>query len=240
MSQLILDFYVDRALTFDNFVVGDNQDLVAFLQRLVDGDDGQSYAYVWGSIGSGCSHLLQACCHLAESKQLSSVMIDLRERLNLGSRVLDNLENLDLIVLDNIEAIQGDAVWEEGVFHLYNRILSDGFASQKTSRLLIAGTLPPTQLECGLADLQSRLTHGIVYKVEPLSDEHKVQALTRKASDLGLLLPKEVIEYLFSHRSRHLNDLLVILDQLDRASWVAKRKLTIPFVKSVLEGCEHC
>jgi chromosomal replication initiation ATPase DnaA len=91
------------------------------------------------------------------------------------------MEHLSLVCIDNIECVAGDEPWEMAIFNLYNRILESG-----KTRLLITGDRPPRQLNLGLPDLASRLDWGQIYKLQPLSDEDKLQALQLRRGCAGL------------------------------------------------------
>ena len=103
------------------------------------------------------------------------------------------------------------------------------------TRLLITGDRPPRQLNLGLPDLASRLDWGQIYKLQPLSDEDKLQALQLRARLRGFELPEDVGRFLLKRLDREMRTLFMTLDQLDRASITAQRKLTIPFVKEILK-----
>ncbi|MER2890704.1 DnaA inactivator Hda, partial [Escherichia coli] len=103
------------------------------------------------------------------------------------------------------------------------------------TRLLITGDRPPRQLNLGLPDLASRLDWGQIYKLQPLSDEDKLQALQLRAKQRGFELPEDVGRFLLKRLDREMRTLFDTLDQLDRASITAQRKLTIPFVKDILK-----
>ena len=61
------------------------------------------------------------------------------------------------------------------------------------------------------------------------------EALRLRAAQRGLQLPAETLEYLLKRMPRDLRSLLGILDELDEASLVAQRRLTIPFIRDALE-----
>ena len=115
------------------------------------------------------------------------------------------------------------------IFNLYNRITESG-----KTRLLITGDRPPRQLNLGLPDLASRLDWGQIYKLQPLSDEDKLQALQLRARLRGFEMPEDVCRFLLKRLDREMRSLFMTLDQLDHASITAQRKLTIPFVKEIL------
>ena len=100
---------------------------------------------------------------------------------------------------------------------------------------MITGDRPPRQLNLGLPDLASRLDWGQIHKLQPLSGEDKLQALQLRARLRGFELPEDVGRFLLKRLDREMRTLFMTLDQLDRASITAQRKLTIPFVKEILK-----
>ena len=74
------------------------------------------------------------------------------------------------------------------------------------------------------------------FQVHTLSDEQKLAALQQRAKARGLQLEEEVGEFLLRHCPRDTRFLFEILEKLDAASLVAQRKLTIPFVRSILQS----
>ncbi|WP_016587046.1 DnaA inactivator Hda, partial [Yersinia pestis] len=155
--------------------------------------------------------------------------VPLDKRAYFIPEVLEGMEQLALVCIDNIECIAGDEQWEMAMFNLYNRIVETG-----RTRLLITGDRPPRQLNLGLPDLASRLDWGQIYKLQPLSDDEKLQALQLRAKLRGFELPEDVGRFLLKRLDREMRTLFMTLDQLDRASITAQRKLTIPFVKEIL------
>jgi DnaA-homolog protein len=213
--------------TFDNFyAVGNNLGVYSFLQSFFLTEE--IYVYLWGNLGAGCSHLLQACCHMADAMGKNVMYIPLAEYDAFTPEIFDNLETMDIVALDDLHKIAKQLIWEEAVFHLFNRLRNEG------KKLLIAGNNPPNQLGMLLPDLVSRLSWGTVFRVHALSDAEKIQALQLRAKHRGIKLPEEVANFLLRHYSRSSADLFNALDTLDLASLAEQRKLTIPFVKTVL------
>uniref|UniRef100_UPI002B1D6593 HdaA/DnaA family protein n=1 Tax=Pseudomonas marginalis TaxID=298 RepID=UPI002B1D6593 len=84
-------------------------------------------------------------------------------------------------------------------------------------------------------DLASRLDWGLIYKLHPLSDEEKIQALQLRARMRGFELTEDVCRFVLKRLDRKMGTLFDILNELDHESIVAQRKLTIPFVKDILK-----
>jgi DnaA family protein len=226
-TQLALPLNLREDTTFDNFFPGVNQHCVRAVMQCASGL-GDPFIYLWGGLGAGRSHLLQAACHLAAEKNRSSVYLPLATP-ELAPQVLSNLEHMNVVCIDDIDAIAKNKHWEEALFHLYNRIRDTKQA------LIIAGNNPPQRLGLMLPDLVSRLAWGVVFQLQGLSDEEKLLALQLRAKLRGLQLNEEVGQFLLRRCPRDMTQLFALLEKLDRASLEAQRKLTIPFVKSVLQ-----
>ena len=181
-----------------------------------------------GASGSGKSHLLYAACVQAQELGLTSQLLSLEDFKAWSPRILDQLEELDLVCLDNIQAIAGDVSWQVAVFDLYNRMTEQGKA------LIIVADQAPTELGITLPDLVSRLQACTSFQLRLLGDEDKQKLLQQKARLRGMELPDEVARFLLNRQQRDIRELVQILDLLDKASIVHQRKLTIPFVKDML------
>jgi DnaA family protein len=145
-----------------------------------------------------------------------------------AAEVLADIENLRLVSLDNLQAVAADSAWEEALFHLINRALGTG------CRLLFSADSAPRQLGVQLPDLQSRLSGGVVYQLPELADADKSEILKFRSQRRGIELSEESARYILVRAARSLGELMELLEQLDQASLVAQRPLTIPFIKSTL------
>ena len=100
--------------------------------------------------------------------------------------------------------------------------------------LLVAGEAAPTQM--GLRDdLATRLSWGLVYQLHPLSDQEKAEALKTHAAERGIRLPDEVVDYCLSHLRRDLPTLMATLAALDEWSLTAKKPVTVPMLRKLLQ-----
>ncbi len=223
-AQLTLDIGLRDGATFALFEPGANLPLVAALEAAEE-----PFLFLWGPVGCGRTHLLQAACHHHASQGGSPVYLPLPALVAQGAvAMLEGLEQLGLICLDDLEAVAGEPIWERALFNLYNRARAAG------TRLIAAAASPPQTLPIALPDLRSRLAWGPVFQLQELDDAGKIAALRRRAAGRGLELPEEVGQWLLRRCERDLPSLLLQLDRLDHASLAAQRRLTIPFVRSVL------
>jgi len=222
--QQLLNVSLNDTATFDNFYVTDkNQQLLTCLS-----DTKHPLIYLWGRVGSGRTHLLQACCQRASSKRIPSMYLPLDDVGQLTPDVLYGIENIPLLCLDNIDGLSGHCKWQEALFHAYN------IAIDNHTKLIVSSHCAPHELAFTLADLQSRLASGVTFQLHALQDDEKVLALQLRAQQKGFEFSADAANYLMNHYSRDTRSLFGLLDDLDKASLIAKRRITIPFLKSVL------
>lgn len=215
--QLPLQIRLNDAATFSNFYAVGNEALVSLLKQGTE-----PYIYMWSADAAGKTHLLQSVCLAYESR---SIYLPLKESKQFSPELLDGLEQFDVICLDDIQSIAGQAEWEEALFNLYNRVRDNG------GRLCVTATAAASVLAMNLPDLVSRLNWGPVFQLQPLDDKHKTNALQMRARFRGFDMSDEVASYLLNHYPRDMHNLFAILDKLDEATLQAQRKLTVPFIK---------
>lgn len=232
-SQLALAILLRDDAVFSSFYPGDNIEILLALKKMLQGQ-GETFIYIWGGKGSGKSHLLQAACNEASLFGLSTVYIPLNKIKKLSINMLDDLENVSLVCVDDIDYISGSTLWQEALFHFYNRMRAQQTKAIKPCRLLVSAGKSPLHIDLQLADLKSRLASGMTYQLHLMNDKQKLEALRLRAECRGLELNKTVAQFLLNHCSRNMEQLFLTLEKLDQASLAEQRRLTIPFVKQTL------
>ena len=227
MEQLPLGVRLRAAATFEQFVVGPNAQIVAVLASRAD-DGGGSPLWVWGGHGSGRTHLLQAVCARAATSGLRSGYLPLGEAWPQPD-MLRGLEQLDVLCLDDVDGVSADRDWAGGLFTLYNACVERGTA------LLLTASAPPAGVAVALNDLASRYAAALVFQLRTLDDAQQAEVVQKRARALGIELPDETMVYLQRRLPRDLPTLCGALDRLDAAALSQHRRLTVPFVRSVLE-----
>lgn len=229
MRQLPLGIVLPDSATLANFLGDIGDEISASLKRHIEHRIFGPF-FVHGGRDSGKTHLLQAACHYAADLQLSPVYLSFATTEALRPESLAGLENLDLIAIDDLQAIAGVRQWEHALFHLMNN------ARDRATILIIAATDTPEALALRLPDLRSRLDAGLIYRLRRLDDDTKLRALQLRAEGRGMELSDEVGRYLLSRYPRGLGKLFELLQRLDEASMIEQRRLTIPFVRQVLSN----
>tara|TARA_B100001769_G_C22025227_1_gene550911 strand:- start:307 stop:912 length:606 start_codon:yes stop_codon:yes gene_type:complete len=140
------------------------------------------------------------------------------------SHLAEAIQKNNISIIEDID--QANEKEQIRIFNLYNEHKS----SQK--KLLVTGSNNPNKMMLR-DDLSSRLSWGLVYKLNLLKDKDKKLALNQYSKDRGINLKKEIVEYLLRHFKRDLPSLLATLEALDRWSLKTKRPITIPLLKDM-------
>lgn len=219
MTQLLLDLLPTQAPSLDNFIVGENQELLARLRALASPGCFDSL-YLWGEHGSGRSHLLTATAGLALRKRPALLLTDRPAAAAFvappgGLLIVDDIDDLD------------DAA-QIALFRIFNTARVIGLG------LLLAGRAPPLQLALR-EDLRTRIGQSLIFEVKGLTDDDRNAILQAQAATRGLRLEPELVQYLLRHGRRDLTSLLRTLDALDAASLERKRAVTLPLLREVLQ-----
>jgi DnaA family protein len=228
-QQLPLNFPWREGVSFADFLPGKNQGLIHSLQASISSKPTrEQFIYIWGNMGLGKSHLLQAVCQGAADANLPAAYLPLVELAQYGPAMLEGMEGLAVVCVDDLQAIAGETLWEEALFHFYNRLRDAGTV------LVAAANASPQGLAIQLPDLRTRLGWGPVFQLQELTEAEKIRAMQQRAQQRGFDLPKEVAEYLLRRHTRDMTSLFALLDRLDEASMAQHRKLTIPFVRGLI------
>ena len=220
MRQLLLDWGASRPPTLESFVVGQNEELAAMLGRIARPDASaaeQRFITVWGEAGAGKSHLL---CGLAAASQARYLTSEQPVQAYSWS------PDLSLYLLDDCDRLNEEQ--QIAAFALYNQVRESG------GMPVAAASQPPARLKLR-EDLRTRLAWGLVYQVHGLTDEEKIDALSRSADARGLVLSPGVLPYLLTHFRRDMPSLSAMLDALDRYSLETQRPITMPLLRELLQ-----
>jgi DnaA family protein len=221
VKQLPLGVRLRADALFESFWAGPNGETVAALRT-----PSVTPLWLWGPGSSGKTHLLQAVCAAAGE---AAAYFPLARSQALPPDAIAGFERTRVLCVDDVDAVSGDLEWERALFRLFND------ATELHTRLIFAAAAPPRQSDWRLEDWRSRAGACVVYQLRELDDRGRIEALRLRAAQRGLQLPLETSEYLLKRMPRDLRSLFDILDQLDEASLVAQRRLTIPFIRDALE-----
>lgn len=211
---------------FQTFLVEGTGPLLDLLQDPASGDP----IFICGPHASGKTHLLIAACAHASAAGQVAQYLDLARFAEGSEDGIRALGGSDLLAMDNVDSIAGNSASEHALFDLYNRCRAEG------TRLLFAAQDTPGSLGLTLPDLVSRLASSTQWSLRPLDEAGRRTVLRERAAQRGIALEDEVMDWLFNRHSRDLSTLTSLLERIDRAALAAKRRVTVPFLRQLLDG----
>lgn len=226
MKQMTLDIGLAPGATFQSFVAGPNEAVLRHLTQWLQEPSGLSTVpiYLWGGDGSGKTHLLRATHVALRDRGVSVGWLD--------PALLDPPEfNEDwgAVLLDDVHSYSA-----EQQHTAFNWFIN---AQTHQRGILAAGRLPPHDLALR-DDLRTRLGWGHVFQVHVL-DESERRAVLRQAADArGVFLGDEVMDFMLTRFSRDLGSLMELLEMIDHYAMQAKRSITIPLIKAMMEDSD--
>ncbi|MEJ0007272.1 MAG: DnaA regulatory inactivator Hda [Steroidobacteraceae bacterium] len=227
MDQLPLGLRLADRAVFDTFWPQGNEQLLAHLKDVARGAP-HGVTWLAGPHASGKSHLLQATCAQASASRRCGYF-PVGALVPLGPAALEGLPRLDLLCLDDVQLAAGHPEWERALFGLHRELEDSG------GSLIMAAPEPPALIPWGLPDLGSRFTAAAIHALKPLDEAAQRDALMLRAKVRGFELPEDVARWLQQRYPRDMATLYRLLDTLDSAALVAQRRLTLPFIRSVLQ-----
>ncbi|NCN44559.1 MAG: DnaA regulatory inactivator Hda [Piscirickettsiaceae bacterium CG_4_9_14_3_um_filter_43_564] len=230
--QLPLKIGLRQEVCFDTYIAEEESvafKLSQFQKSLADQYSDESF-YLFGEAGTGKTHLLQAACRFVTERNRASVYLPLADAsLPLIADVLNGLEQTPLVCLDDVDAVLGDRDWEGALTNLIMR------AKVLGHQVVMSGRDEITSWSIASSEWLQALMSIMPIALKPLTRKQDiVMALQRHALKLGFELPIEVGNYLVKQFSNDLQELLSVLKLLEQASFVEKRRMTLPFVKHIL------
>ncbi|MDP3087974.1 MAG: DnaA/Hda family protein [Methylotenera sp.] len=142
------------------------------------------------------------------------------------SHLLKACEAIGMRIMDDVHLLNNDAQIQ--LFNTYNQLKESG------GILITAGLHAPSQM--GLrSDLATRLAWGLTYQLHLLNDAEKALALQNHATERGMRLPTEVVDYCLRYLRRDLSTLMATLDALDEWSLITKKPVTVPMLRQLLQ-----
>ena len=208
-------------------MVGQNTELFDLINRLGAGQD--QVILINGVSGSGKTHLLQAISRQVED----AIYLPLAMITELSPDIFENLAKRPLVCLDDIQVLAGNKQMELALFTLINEL------REKGRSLVFSGSSKFDQMGFELKDLVSRLSAFMHYYLEMPGDGHKTVFLQEDARRRGVQINNEVVHWILTHTPRDMASLVTLMNRLDQESLRSQRKITIPFIKQVLEWVDE-
>jgi len=202
--------------TFDTFVTGPSNQFPAAACRAVAENPGKAYnpLFIYGQPGLGKTHLLHAIGHYARelkptirvryvsSEEMTNEFIN---AIQGGPLALDqfkrNYRNLDLLIVDDIQFLQGKESTQEEFFHTFNALY------QANHQIVLSSDRPPSQLTTLEDRLRTRFEGGLTTDVKTPDLETRMAILAKKSQLNGAEVPRDVLEFIASRNESSIREL---------------------------------
>lgn len=191
--------HLNPALTFERFISNKSNQIVYEAAKAVA--EKPAYLYnpflIYGGVGLGKTHLLQAIAHECESRGYSTIYVPseaftnelihaIRNRTTAMFR--DKYRSVDVLLVDDIQFIAGKETTQEEFFHTFNTLVS--FNKQ----IVMVTDRHPRNLDTLDDRLRSRFQGGLVTDIQPPEYETRLAILQNWGNDSGLHVPSSVLE----------------------------------------------
>ncbi len=229
--------------TFENFVIGASNQFAHAACMAVANQPGDHYnpLFIYGGVGLGKTHLVNAIGHWAEAQRagLKVVYLSSESFMNelIGSLRRDRMDEfkakfrtVDILILDDVQFLAGKERTQEEFFHTFNSL----YESHK--QIVITSDKFPKEIP-GLEDrLRNRFEWGLIADIQPPDVETRIAILQKKAEVECVRLPSDVAIFLATHINSNVRELEGSLTRLGAFSSLTKTPITLELTKEVLRN----
>ena len=186
----------DSNKRFENFVTGKSNKLAYVASKKVTEDVAYyNPLYIYGGVGMGKTHLLNAIgINFKDNKKVMFIsaerfMYQFVKSLKSNDMVKfkDYFRNSDVLLIDDIQFMNGKEAMQEEFFHTFNAL------KEKGSQIVISGDRPPNKLVRIQERIKSRFSGGLVIDIQPSDDELRNRIINIKSEELRLINSDEII-----------------------------------------------
>jgi chromosomal replication initiator protein len=236
-----IDTRLNPKYTFDNFVIGQSNRFAHAAAVAVAEAPAKAYnpLFIYGDSGLGKTHLLHAIGDYAmslysgirvryvSSEEFTNDFINSIAN-NRGSAFQARYREVDILLIDDIQFLQGRAETQEAFFHTFNTL------HDHDKQVVITSDVPPRQLT-GFEDrMRSRFEWGLITDVQAPDLETRIAILRKKAQSERLLVPDEVLEYIATVVSSNIRELEGALIRVSAFASLNRSPLDISLAQTVL------
>ena len=236
------DSRLNPKYSFDNFVIGGSNRFAHAAAVAVAEAPAKAYnpLFIYGESGLGKTHLLHAIGHYAESlypgirvryvssEEFTNDFINSIAN-NRASVFQSRYREIDILLIDDIQFLQGKDSTQEAFFHTFNTL------HDHNKQVVITSDLPPKHLT-GFEDrMRSRFEWGLITDVQAPDLETRIAILRKKAQSEKLQVSNEILEYMASKVSSNIRELEGTLIRVTAFASLNKTTVDLGLVQTVLK-----
>ena len=228
--------------TFENFVIGlSNRHAHAYSLAVAE-SPAKTYnpLFIYGGVGLGKTHLMQAICHHVKDKSSGVLKICYMPSERFTNELIDAIQhhamtafrqkyrNADVLVIDDIHFIAGKESTQEEFFHTFNTL----YDAHK--QIIISSDRPPKEIANLQERLVSRFGWGLTTDIQPPDLETRVAILKKKVEREPVSVPDEVIFFIAQLIKTNIRELEGALIRTIANSLLEEKPITLESTKEVL------
>jgi len=228
--------------TFDNFVVGDSNEYAYAAARAITEDPVNSYnpLFIYGGVGLGKTHLLQAIGHevkrkweqsnikcIAAEQFTNEIIHAIRE--NNTKKFKYRYRNVDMFLVDDVQFLSKTDAAQEEFFHTFNEL------HQKGKATVFCSDRPPQEIGRIEERLRSRFSMGLIVDIKPPDYETRMAILQEKAQREDLGIDPSVMDFIAKHITRNVRMLESSLTRLSMKASLSGGPITIDVAEEELQ-----
>jgi len=237
------DHQLNLRYTFDTFVVGGSNQFAHAAARAVAEAPSKAYnpLYLYGGVGMGKTHLMQAIGHLVKSRNpglrltyisaekfTNEVINSLRFDRMISFR--DRFRSVDVLLVDDIEFIAGKERTQEEFFHTFNAL------HDLQKQIVLSSDCPPKEIAAIEERLRSRFEWGLIADIQPPDLETKIAILQKKAESEHFQLNDDVAEFIARSIKSNVRELEGALTRLVAYTSLTGAPINLPTAQQALRN----
>lgn len=226
---------------FENFVVGPCNRLAHAASLAIGQTPGLAYnpLFIYGDVGLGKTHLMQAIGHLAKNIAHAQVVYLPCEifvnhfihsiQTKTTHLFRNKFRNTDILLIDDIHFLAGKEGTQEEFFHTFNALYD------QRKQIVLSSDRPPKEIASLEKRLVSRFEWGLVVDLQPPDFETRVAILKKKCETKNISLSDDVVFYLAENISGNIRMLEGALNRIVAVASLFEKEITIDMVKEYLK-----
>ncbi len=220
--------------TFDNFIIGENNSFAANAALAIANNPGRAYNpfLIYGGVGLGKTHLLQAIGHSIYEKSETGKRIVFVTAETFTNEFVNSLQknkphlfknkyrSVDLLLIDDIHFFQNKEGLQEELFHTFNAL----YGSKK--QMVFTCDRPVSELRNITDRMKSRFEMGLNVDLKPPNFETRFAILKKKVESLNTTISDDIIELIAQNITSNVRDIESALTKLIAYAELVNKKLT--------------
>jgi chromosomal replication initiator protein len=236
VQQINLENNLNPKYTFENFVVGGNNELARAACFAVSQNLGKIYnpLFLYGGVGLGKTHLIQSIGNeilrrdpnfrikYITSERFTATLIDALQNQKINE-FKEYYQKIDILIIDDIQFISGKEKTQEEFFHIFN------YLYQLNKQIVLSSDRPPKEIQILEERLRSRFEGGMIADVSSPDLETRIAILKKKAFTENIQINDETLLFIATNIKNNIRELEGALNRIIVSSQLTNAEITKDF-----------